>query len=97
MNPDRICRMCNLIEHQQKPMSDYLAVLPDYDGDYDSFGFIPNNSLNASYFIAVEEAIPKLREITGDCPACILATLRQKRIHPSDVNGFNYADESKGF
>lgn len=73
-NPNRICRMCKLIGVEQKPMSELLKLLPD-DSEF---------ILDAKYGIAIETielantALTELQEETEACPACTLATIRQK-------------------
>jgi hypothetical protein len=42
---------------------------------------------------AVAEALPKLREATDGCPACILAALRQAKIPVPMVEGFDFKAE----
>lgn len=70
-NPNRVCRMCALVGETHKPMTELFAPIAT----------------------AVEFFTPKpgepdeidvrgLRELTKNCPACILAALRQFK-HPT--------------
>ncbi len=45
--------------------------------------------------VLVNAALPALREATENCPACILAALRQRGIPVPSVNGFNFTEEMK--
>lgn len=44
---------------------------------------------------ALEVAMPKLREATDNCPACILAALRQKKITVGMVPDFDFSTEMR--
>jgi hypothetical protein len=44
---------------------------------------------------AVEAAMPALREAAGNCPACIMAALRQRGIAVPMVESFDFKAESK--
>jgi len=94
MNPDRICGVCGMLEVNQKPISELLAVIPnskDYEieseyGDRIFIGKLP---------VDVEKAMPALRELTENCPACIMAALRQAKIPVPMVESFNFTEEMK--
>ena len=44
----------------------------------------------------IEPALLRLRELTSDCPACILAAIRQSDILVS-LTGYNFSEELKQF
>jgi len=46
---------------------------------------------------AVEAVMPKLRELTNNCPACIMAVLRQKGIPVLCAESFNFKEECNLF
>ena len=46
---------------------------------------------------ATEAAMPKLREAAGNCPACILAALRQAGKSIVYFSGFDFKSECKDF
>ena len=92
MNPHRECRMCNRICTDQKPIADLMTLLPDvqsWKDDYDNVIYQDNATelLNGS--------LPSLRDACENCPACILAAIRQKGIHVGVVTSFDYKEESK--
>ena len=92
LNPNRICGMCQLLGQNQSDINRIIKLLPnpeDYRNktvEYDSF-----NGLEE----AVAKILPKIREETGNCPACIMAVFRQGKIHVPTVKGFNFSDECK--
>ena len=88
MNPDRYCRMCDLLGHEQANIKDMLSILPDpklFEDDSVEW----NNVLPEQ----TEIAMPKLRDITNNCPMCIMAALRQKGIPVLMINSFDYKKE----
>lgn len=96
MNPNRYCGFCHLMEVEQPKMVDLLALLPnpdmscEYIGDgqvYKSFSTVFQNK--------VQQTMPELRKATNDCPACIMAALRQKGIPVRLADGFNFTKEGQ--
>ena len=72
LNPQRVCGICRIAENVQPKMSDLLAVagIPaDYIGEDTDIEEWNVEKLNTM--------IPKLKEVAGYCPACVLAALRQ--------------------
>lgn len=91
MNPNRTCRMCALLDLEQPRMSDLLNVLPKpkITEEYDIVTFRNVGE--------IEEKMKKLREVTENCPACILAALRQKGIPVRAISSFNFTEECSAF
>ena len=89
MNPNRICRMCGEDEHID--LERLIALLPEPNDlmERDAFGGI---CYLASNTFLLDEAIKKIRELT-DCPACIMAALRQKGIPVPMASTFDYKKE----
>lgn len=95
MNPDRICGMCNMLEIGAAPIESLIPMLPSKDkclkkmpGDEylsPEFEYYDSEMLNA--------ALPKLREATSNCPACIMAAIRQSGIPVPAVSDFNFTEE----
>lgn len=98
LNLNRVCRVCKFVEDgrskdfQQSTPAELVALLPvpivtktEFDGMKFQDGFEA----------AVVSAVPKLREAAGNCPACMLAALRQARIPVPIAEGFCYTDEMK--
>lgn len=90
MNPARACRTCRLIDGGNGPDAEGLralvAILPP--GPVPAFG----DELD-DYLITVDTALPKLRETAGDCPACMLAAIRQAGIPVPAIHGFDFKKE----
>jgi len=92
MNPNRKCRMCAMFDNPTTSIDKMLAILPDPNASYER----PSENEWMSFDglgAAVEKVMPKLREITGGCPACILAALRQKGIPVRAIYSFNFKQE----
>lgn len=100
MNPDRECRMCILTLGAQSDLKELIAMLPDMEKfKAVKKGFGPDENGNWSEFEweeypgyqeAVEEAFKKIREECENCPACLLAVIRQGGIFVD----FKYQEES---
>jgi hypothetical protein len=90
MNPNRKCGMCSLVQANQKPMSELLALLPDPKQFEISNDW--GKSFTDGLATASNLALDTLKEKTGGCPACILAALRQKGI-PVWMTNFNFKAE----
>ena len=92
LNPNRLCGMCGVIENEQSDLKALIAILPNpYDFLKVEFGFESFVDLEP----AVEKIMPKLRELSGNCPACIMAALRQKGIPVPCAESFNFTEECK--
>jgi hypothetical protein len=106
LNPQRTCGMCAVIEADQADMTLMLALLPDpkpfesvvhHDADVWGGAYDENCFDSEGFNAAMAPALKALRELTTDCPACILAALRQKGIPVPAVEGFDFKDELKEF
>ena len=92
LNPNRHCGYCDILEMPQSNLADLIAILPDpkkyecQDAEYDSFYYLGLDK-------AVDDVLPKLREAANDCPACIMAALRQKGIPVPVAENFHFKDE----
>lgn len=92
MNPNRTCGMCKLLDQSQPALANLVALMPatvvKQEGDCaDWIGWESNPEAQA--------ALANLRKAAGNCPACILAALRQAKIPVPMMTGFDYAAESK--
>ena len=89
LNPNRICRMCGRGEGLGK----LIALLPkkeDYVSKGPLFEFL-------DFAEAVEKTMFVLREEAENCPACILAALRQAGIFIPMIQSFGFAEECKNW
>ena len=98
LNPNRVCRMCKMVENEQRTIAELMEGLP-VAADFlherrDDYGVSYGRDF-VGLDVAMNDALPKLREAAGNCPACILAALRQRGIPVPIVNGFNFSDECK--
>ena len=105
LNPARECGICAFLNTGGAPLADLLALLPDatkfkrmesWDageefGGSGEYEVVDDEGLRE----AVHAVLPKLRELTDNCPACILAALRQKGIPVPIVTEFNFGEDMK--
>ncbi len=98
LNPDRSCRVCGLLSDNQDyefepvPLAALIAILPDssvYHADH------VTDKVLVEFNESVVAAIPALRKASGDCPACMLAALRQAKIPVPIAEGFDFTAEMK--
>ena len=98
LNPARDCRVCALLGGSMhvgaERMAELVAMLPD-PAEYLATPCWSDHEDNPQrrLLAALELAMPKLREEVSNCPACILAALRQKKIPVPMVDSFDYKDE----
>jgi len=93
-NPERECRVCKMVEGEQKAIAALMAVLPEpttlhIEGEYDSKTYIDGAEKR------LNESLPALRDLCDNCPACILAALRQKGILVPMATDFDFTNEMK--
>lgn len=98
MNPNRKCGMCSFTKQTQPKLKDLIEILPnpkDYPSTYEGVpnwrGLFDEEKLR----MAVISKINDLRKASGDCPACIMAALRQSGIPVYLAEGFHFSDECK--
>jgi hypothetical protein len=96
LNPERVCGMCKMVGSTQRPIPELVALLPDSspvhlsmtedDAYWDA---------QREFSEALKAALPVLRDSTRNCPACIMAALRQAKIPVPLAEGFNFSAECK--
>jgi len=82
--------MCKLLEQEQPSLSEIIASLPTKEKYYKSERWDEDlvDSYDTTYLN--QTLLPLLREKTGNCPACILAVLRQAEIPVPAVSDFHF-------
>lgn len=108
LNPARRCGICDFLCTGGAPLADLIALLPDpvqFKRDVPAMTYwngFENDTIDAyqepddeALRAATHAVLPKLRELTDDCPACILAALRQRAIPVPLIEDFNYTEEMK--
>ena len=91
-NPNRICGYCEVSGDEQVDINDLTEVLIRFAETLD-----PKNDNDWSL------AIAKLEEMTGNCPACVLAAIRQSKLFGHDEGQFqefhlyDFKEESRKF
>jgi hypothetical protein len=90
LNPNRKCRACVLINGGYGcDLQEAMTLLPDPTNYNNVVGFDDENQYS-KLMAGIEEALPKLREYTENCPACIMAALRQKKIPVPMAKDFDF-------
>ena len=84
--------MCAIFDLEQPQMSDLIKILPTPVITDDDMGFLTVINIKE-----IESAMEKLRSVTENCPACILATIRQMGIPVPAINSFNFTEECKSW
>ena len=85
-NPERECGICDMLGNIQTPVKDLLKLIPDpiqrtKKGKFDDiFGGEEYDWIVTENKKEISESLKVLREKTNNCPACILAAIRQKNI-----------------
>jgi hypothetical protein len=96
LNPARDCRVCGLMGGSVKVgverMAGLVAILPGYV-EYNGDGWGNPTAEYVAFCKALPEAIPALRAATNNCPACIMAALRQAKIPVPMVGEFDFKAE----
>jgi len=97
-NPNRECRVCKMIECNQKPIAELMAMLPD-PTTYDYEGEIIQDDHNDGEASRLTNdsnaALKELRELCESCPGCIMAAFRQRGIPLPLVTHFSFTNEMK--
>lgn len=92
LNPGRECRLCVITNGGcVSTMDELMAPLPDPTEWHAAW----TQELHAELQEKTQAAMPALRELTQNCPACIMAALRCKKIPVPMVDSFNFKDEMK--
>ena len=93
LNPNRTCGVCGILEVEQQPLAELITILTD-PAKYkhgDGTGSWYDSELTAD----ANEALPALRDACENCPACILAAIRQRGIPVPVVTDFDFTEEMK--
>ncbi|MES2973414.1 MAG: hypothetical protein V4757_07385 [Pseudomonadota bacterium] len=96
LNPGRVCRLSERLSGgNPAEMAEMLALLPDPALYQTNEGMAVGETRldDAAITPVVEAAMPALRELVEDCPICILAALRQKKIPVPIVDSFDFKKE----
>jgi hypothetical protein len=98
MNPGRECRMCEKLGEEPNELSALIALFPNREQfkkneTFDVFSCTFEGESYPGYDEACNKVMPELRKLSGNCPACILAAIRQSQA----VVEFDYKRESESF
>lgn len=88
LNPERVCRMCSFIGNEQPELCVIMDLLPnpeDYRGEFGEF--------SGSWDAVIADAMKNVRATADNCPCCIMAALRQRKIPLPTVESFDFKAE----
>lgn len=96
-NPNRECGLCERIGESPRPIAELIAVVPKLE-NFKREAFLLNDYPDYdAYEKATLEALQELRKLTNNCPACILAALRQSGNTALSDRVFDFKAESLKF
>lgn len=87
-NPQRKCRCCRFVDGVTQDIKDLIPLVPDLSDYKDE-----NGSFDDLLTKEANKALITLREKTKNCPACIMAVIRQSGIPVTMVTEFKYKEE----
>ena len=94
MNPNRVCGVCKMLEDEQPSLIRMIASLPLHEDHLVAKGKQYEHYAE-TLTSAANDSLPALRDIANNCPACILAAIRQAHIPVPMVTDFNFTEEMK--
>lgn len=93
-NPNRVCRVCGVIKSTQKPTPELLRLMPKLP-NLTSGRWSDDDDVMRAELDLLNAAVVELRKATSNCPACIMATIRQSNIPVPMVSGFRFTEEMR--
>ncbi len=98
MNPNRECGMCKIMGQGPIKLQELIAVLPNAE-EYKVREFDPITGADMGIsFRGLEDAVeavwPEVRRRAQECPACLMAAVRQRGI-PVPLTPLNFTKESE--
>lgn len=89
MNPSRVCKLCGYLENEP---TDFQALYSKTRELMTRTDLVDQDGFFTAKFVS------ELRTAAGECPACMLAAIRQCGIVSAVTNDlFNYKNEMKDF
>lgn len=90
-NPNRVCGLCKEVGEDQAPMSVLMDIMAKAQiTKSEEYGFLSATLHNE------KEIIKALEEATGNCPACMLAAIRQSK-YAYLFNNFDFKQRQGDF
>lgn len=98
LNPARDCRVCGLLGGSVRVGVERMALLVEMLPDPTEYLASPwvdvsEVGMHQRFTDSLQAAMKELRKEVDDCPACIMAALRQKKIPVPMVDGFDFKSE----
>lgn len=98
-NPARVCKMCEAAELKQASIEDLIAAAnADLAPLLEEFDALAGEGWSQfEELLERKVAITKLREVANNCPACILAGIRQAKTDHTHQFDFHWQTEHAAF
>jgi hypothetical protein len=90
LNPNRECGMCRLLKEKQPNLQELILCIPQINKYRPEEDYL--NIEECKQEILDKGIIKTLKEKSNNCPACIMAALRQAKI-PIYLTDFDYKKE----
>lgn len=95
LNPGRVCGFCKEVGEDQAPMADLMAIMATAKVT-STTDFYAGVTWTSSSIENEKEVIKALEDATGNCPACMLAAIRQSK-YPEVFEHFDFKDRQREF
>jgi hypothetical protein len=96
LNPNRVCGFCNEVGEDQKTMPELMAIMAKAEINVVTDDIVEGFRWTSSTLTNEKEILKALEDATGNCPACMLATIRQSG-HAELFENFNFKDRQIDF
>jgi len=89
LNPKRECRVCEILQ-EGTDLAALVAMLPDPTEFLNANLFSGSDNEYTRFSQAMKDCLPSFRQAANNCPACMMAALRLKKIPVPMVDGFDF-------
>ena len=89
LNPERKCGVCAMLEEEQPTMAALLEPFAGIKAVEDEYGNLCFDEA------ALDAGLAQARKVSNNCPACIMAAIRQSGIPVPAVSGFSFTEEMR--
>lgn len=93
-NPNRECGMCKTLGNSQPKLEDLIFYLKNNIKENKSKFYYPKDEVDLFYGFDIN--LDEFRTKAGNCPACMLAAIRQAKI-PVPATNFDFKKECESF
>lgn len=88
-NPNRECGVCKFMQVEQVPLATLIAMLPC------TASWSREEWESDRLTVELNAAVKSIRSVANECPACIMAAVRQGGFDMGDLLQFDFKSEMK--